>query len=92
MMQAQERAAEFSAAGNQERHMVKPGSDRPRRPAGNAGTLLQDEQIPERHGRALIPAHVQAKHTPVEGQGTLEVSDSQAHTPDVGVGGKRGHQ
>ena len=45
----------------------------------------------ERQGRALIPAHVQAEHTTVEGQGTLEISDSEAYTPDVGASRKRGH-
>ena len=71
--------------------MVQASSDRPRRTPGDARVLLEDEQIAERQGRALILAHVQAKETSIESEGTLEISDPEADTTDVGVRGERAH-
>ena len=71
--------------------MVETGGDRPRRSPRDARMLLEDEQIAERQGRALIPAHVQAKNATIESEGALEISDPEADTADVSVRGKRAH-
>ncbi|HEY8195939.1 MAG TPA: hypothetical protein VIG04_03085 [Gemmatimonadales bacterium] len=90
-MQFRQRAAELAAVRNQECYVVEAGAYWARRASGDATVLLEDEQITERQARAFIPAHVQAEDASIESEGTLEISDPEADTADVGVRGKHAH-